>query len=140
MSLGKHTKYRLKSGETFIEVADVIAMTGLSPTRDTEDVTTFGGEEDDDHRQYDGGLIEPGEQELTIRYVDAANPGLTALVTAFNTNTPVEQQLCYPLTAKPGHQYKAIVTSVGTEIAIEKKLQRKIKLKLTGKIEDITWV
>lgn len=140
MSLGKHVKYRLKSGETFIEVAEVIAMTGLSPTRDTEDVTTFGGDEDDDHRQYDGGLIEPGEQELTIRYLDATNAGLTALTTAFNTNAIVEQQLCYPLTAKPAHQYKAIVTSIGTEIAIEKKLQRKIKLKLTGKIEETTWI
>lgn len=140
MSLGKFTKYRLKVGETFVEVADVIAMTPVMPTRETEDVTPFGGDEDNDWREHEGGLREPGEQELTIRYLDAANPGLDALISAFNTNTKVEQQLCYPLTAKPGHQYKAVVVSVSTEIPIEKKLQRKIKLKLSGKIEDITWV
>lgn len=140
MSLGKFTKYRLKVGETFVEVADVIAMTPLAPTRETEDVTTYGGEVGEDYREHEGGLVEPGEQELTIRYLDAANPGLAALIAAFNSNTKVEQQLCYPLTAKPGHQYKAIVVSISTEIAIEKKLQRKIKLKLSGKIEDFTWV
>lgn len=140
MSLGKYTQYRLKVGETFVEVADVIAMTPLAPTRETEDVTTYGGEVGEDYREHEGGLVEPGEQELTIRYLDAANPGLSALIAAFNSNTKVEQQLCYPLTAKPGHQYKAIVVSISTEIAIEKKLQRKIKLKLSGKIEDFTWV
>lgn len=140
MSLGKYTQYRLKVGETFVEVADVIAMTPLAPTRETEDVTTYGGEVGEDYREHEGGLVEPGEQELTIRYLDAANPGLEALIAAFNSNTKVEQQLCYPLTAKPGHQYKAIVVSISTEIAIEKKLQRKIKLKLSGKIEDFTWV
>lgn len=140
MSIGKYTQYRLKVGETFVEVADVIAMTPLAPTRETEDVTTYGGEVGEDYREHEGGLVEPGEQELTIRYLDAANPGLEALIAAFNSNTKVEQQLCYPLTAKPGHQYKAIVVSISTEIAIEKKLQRKIKLKLSGKIEDFTWV
>lgn len=140
MSLGKLTKFRLKSGGTFAEVAEVIGMGGLSPTRDTEDVTEFGGDATDQYRRYDVGLIEPGEQELTIRYSDTTNPGLTALIAAFNSGTAVECQLCYPFTSKPAHQYKGLVTSVGTEIPIDKRMSRKIKLKITGKIEEGTWV
>lgn len=140
MSLGKLTKFRLKQSATFIEVGDVIGLGGLTPTRDTEDVTPFGGDATNQWREYDVGLIEGGEQEVTIRYLDAANPGMAALVSAFSAGTVVECQLCYPLTAKPGHQYKAFVTSVGTEIPVDKKLTRKIKLKITGKIEDIAWV
>lgn len=140
MSLGKLTKFRLKTGATYVEVAEVIGLGGLSPTRDTEDVTEFGGDATDQYRRYDVGLIEPGEQELTIRYSDTTNPGLAALMAAFNAGTTVDCQLCYPFTAKPAHQYKALVTSVGTEIPIDKRMSRKIKLKITGKIEEVTWV
>lgn len=140
MSLGKNTKFRLKSGSTYTEVGEVTGLGGLSPTRDTEDVTEYGGDSDDQYRRYDYGLIEPGEQEITVRYTDTANPGVSSLIAAFNAGTVLECQLCYPLIAKPAHQYKALVTSVGTETPIDKKMSRKIKLKITGKIEDATWV
>tara|TARA_R110000744_G_C19371688_1_gene562891 strand:- start:12362 stop:12799 length:438 start_codon:yes stop_codon:yes gene_type:complete len=144
MSYGKFTKlHRQTAAATLTFVSNVIEIDGISPTRDTTENTTYGG--DSDAREYERGMLEPGELTVKIKYRKTENAEAKAMEDEFygtvedNSEATTQYALHYPVVGKPSRIFNGIITSVSEPLAAGEDMVQEFKFKLSGPIERGTW-
>jgi hypothetical protein len=151
MALGKRTKfYRITTAgevETSNLVGEIIEIDGLSPTRDTQEDTTYACEDDGDARTYERGQLEPGELTLKIRFKKAENVQAKEMEDEFYAANIDDDEkhmglyeMHYPIVNNPTRKFRAIITGVSEPLPANENMTQEFKFKLSGKPERGTWV
>ena len=139
MSHGKQTgfyRHDEASAETdkMEKVANIVAISGIKKSADTQDATTYD-DEADDFREYEYGLRDGGELSITARYGKTVNTQVDALEAAHDAGDVEIIQIKFPAPISKKMVAKVLVTAVDFPTEKEGKLERTFTLKVTGKPE-----
>lgn len=147
MAYGKRTKFHRVTTEGEITTANfvgnIIEIDGLSPSRDTSENTTYGTE--NDAREYERGMLEPGELTVKVKYRKVENAQAKAMEDEFyssnidNEDALGKYEMHYPVVGKPSRKFQGIITSVSEPLTAGEDMIQEFKLKLSGEIERGTW-
>jgi predicted secreted protein len=125
----KGTQFKRGDGEaveTFTAIASVTNIQGPGLSRNTIDVTAH--DSPDNHMEFIGGLIDPGEVSLDINYDPAVHD---TLVADLEDEDPRNYQVVFPNGAT--WAIKAIMTGFEPGAPIDDKLAATAAFKVSGK-------
>lgn len=122
------------SGTTYgTKIADIMNIEAAERTSEVIESTQVGA--DHDYKEYDYGLKDAGEYNITTRY-SAAQTEIEALVDAFENSTKEYLQLQFPAPISKTHSFRAIISKVGVAHPKEGKVERMFTIKVDGELTE----
>jgi len=119
------------SSESFVDVAEIIDVSGPGFSRDTIDVSHSGSP--NHYREFIAGFKDGGEVTLTMNMTQA---DYTSFLAKFDSDAANNFKITIPdsnFTTLPTILFSGIVTGVETEYSIEDKVTANVTIKVTGK-------
>ncbi|MGW1278014.1 phage tail tube protein [Streptomyces tsukubensis] len=115
-------------GEVFTAIASVTNVSGPGLSRDAYDVTAH--DSPDKHREFIGGLIDPGEVSIDVNYRPAVHD---ALIADLEDDDPRNYQIVFPDVGQTTWSFKAVMTGFEPSAPHDDKLTATLTFKVSGK-------
>jgi predicted secreted protein len=114
--------------EVFTAIANITNLTGPGLSRNTIDVTAH--DSPDNHMEFIGGLVDPGEVSIDINYNPAVHD---TLIADLEDVDPRNYQVVFPDTAATTWGISAIMTGFEPSAPTDDKLAASLTFKVSGK-------
>lgn len=128
---GKGAQFKRGDGEAvevFTAIANVTNVTGPGLTRSTIDVTAH--DSPDNHMEFIGGLVDPGEVTFDIHYDPAQHD---TLIADLEDVDPRNYQVVFPDATASTWAFAAVMTGFEPSAPVDDKLSASLTFKVTGK-------
>lgn len=114
-------------------IASIITMEPGEEVTETVDGTQYGAGHD--FREYDYGLSDGGEWNITVRYKPDQTE-IEALIDARANSTKEYIQVQFPAPIGKTKSFRCLVTKAGLAIPKEGQVDRMLTLKVDGPVDD----
>jgi hypothetical protein len=114
-------------------IASIIGLEPGEEVTETVDGTAYGSGHD--FREYDYGLSDGGEWNLTIRYKEGQTD-VEAFIDARANSTKEYIQVQFPAPISKTKSFRCLVTKAGMAIPKEGQVDRMVTLKVDGPVTD----
>ena len=110
-------------------IAKIINVEPGEETSDTVDSTEYGASHD--YKEYDYGLKDGGEWNITIRYA-AGQTDVEAFIDSYANSTKEFIEVQFPAPISKYKRFRCLVTKVGLATPKEGQIDRMLTLKVDG--------
>ncbi len=130
--IGAGTKFhRSADGVAFTRVAKVLDLTPAEQTRSSSEKSYL--DEETNYKRFEPGMIDPGELSLVLEF-DSKDAGQVALKADFDTKGNFHYKVEYPDGSTD--VFEAHITGWGKSVPKEETIQRTVKFKVSGPIDE----
>lgn len=130
--IGAGTKFfRSDDGVAFVRVAKMLDVTPPEQTRSSSEKSYL--DEESGFKSFEPGTIDPGEMSLVLEF-DSKDPGQAALKADFTTKGNFHYKIQYPDGSTD--VFEAHITGWGKSVPKEETIQRTVKFKVSGPIDE----